>query len=121
MKTENLTKYLEENSIEIEDVKIKGKKIEELKICIYEFGEYFLKVFNSFEKAFKNCTDKEVEEFLEKNKKHFNEVLKLYNEHKEYSVNYGKSRIKNKMIVYVQDNYLDICEFIDVYLEVKEE
>ncbi|MBU1027914.1 MAG: hypothetical protein KKF48_02615 [Nanoarchaeota archaeon] len=116
-----LKKYLDDNDLEIEEVDLGDKTIDEIKSCLIDLGEYFLKYFNSFYKTFKNCKDKDVIAFIENNKIHFSEVLKLSNKYKEYNIEFGKSSIKRNLFIYLENHYFEINEFIDIVLEVQEE
>ena len=118
---EILKDYLDETDLEIEEVDIREKTIEEIKSNLVDFADYFLRYFNSFYKTFRNCKKKKVIEFIDKNKKHFEEVLKLHTNYKEYSIEYGKEDVKIKLIEYLQKNYFEINYFFDVCFEVNEE
>ena len=120
---EELKKYLDESELELEEVDLGEKTIDDIKADLVLFSDYYLRFFNNFYKVFKDCTDKQVVEFINKNKKHFLEVLKLNNAHKqkiENNIYCNSIQVKKELIQYIENNYFDISEFVDVYMGVIE-
>lgn len=117
---EKLKVYLEDNDLEIEELDFKDKDIQEIKTDLVELSNYFLIAFGNFYKLFRYCSDSKVKEFVENNKKHFNIIIDLLTRYKNLSVHVGKQDLQNDLFKYVNANYFDIIEVLDVYMEISE-
>lgn len=118
----NFIELLKENigDVEIEEVDMGDKAIEEIKSNFIEFGKHFILLFDNFRKCFKNSENKDIIKYLDKYKAIGLELVSLsqfYNS----PINYGMGEEQEKLIQYVKDNYYDMVDFLDLYEEVFQE
>jgi len=113
-----LKKYIDDNDLDIEEIDLKDRNIDEIKADLILFSDYVLLSFNKISETFKLYQEKQIVEFLDENKKHFKELLNLSIEYKEHYDKFGESRSKKKLINYIKDNYFKLNEFLDICLEI---
>ena len=110
-----IKKYIEINSLEIEQPNIGEDDLEQVKIDLVKFAEYFLKIFNNYTLAMKDCRDKKINEYSDKIEEIFKEVLKNYTELKNHTIEVGKTDIKYNLINCLYKHYFEINNFVAIF------
>jgi hypothetical protein len=115
----SITYFIETEGISLDNnLNILDDEIDEIKKNPLKIADLFIKIFNPLYKILKYSNDSEIKNFLEENKKRFNILFSLQNDISNYPISFGKHELEKKIIKYVEKNYFELGEFIDVFLEV---
>lgn len=91
-------------------------KLDEIKLDYIKLTEYFCKWFNVFVKDFKDID--EGKKVIENYKGHFALLIGYFYSYNKQDID--SFRFKLKIEDYIEENYMDICEFVDGFYEVYE-
>lgn len=114
-----IKEFIDENSIVFSD-EIEFDEIENIKLDYELLSKFYNQIFNEVYDKLKYMKDYEFKTLLRKNKIHHLEIIKLRT-YKQRASNFGKSFAFDKLIRYINDNYFEIIEFLDLFREVLNE
>lgn len=113
---DKINKYFEDKSKSDLDFDV---EIDEIKFNSELFAKSFIKSFNKISYDLRECKDKQINDFIEKNRVHQKKLLNYISKISS-NIELGKSGARSGLLDYFNKNYQELNYFMDLVFELYE-